>query len=191
MGIREEKKLQTRNLIIKKTEELLFKNGLVKVSTKEISSNANVAQGSIFLHFTSKENLLHIIISEGISKLNVELSTSVNVKNDSESFLSDIIDSLSLHENMLSRVYKDYHYLGDTLKKDVDQIETLIKNMFFDNVRESLGNKLSIVDSFIAIDAFMAQIKQNLLEKEVYTEFSSVLRQRKGKLTKLYRRLFA
>ena len=63
-------------------------------------------------------------------------------------------------------------------------------NLFFENLRNNPNKNLSIVDSFISIDAFFAQIQKNLLEKEVYTEFNSIIRQRRGKIVKLYRILF-
>lgn len=190
MGIRDEQKNQTRAKILKTTESLLLLNGFVKVSTKDISTKSNVAQGSIFLHFTSKDNLLHIIVSSGIEKLSNDLRDGLDINSDRESFLRDLLDILGNNENMLSRVYKDYAYLSENLKKDVDKVETAVKNVIFDNLRATKGKSMSIIDFFISIDAFIAQIKQNLIDKEVYSDFSSILRQRRGKLSKLYRTLF-
>jgi hypothetical protein len=52
------------------------------------------------------------------------------------------------------------------------------------------SSKLNIIDSFISIDAFLSQIKQYLIEKDVVSEFNSVLKQKRGKLIKLYKVLF-
>lgn len=190
LGIRDERKRETRILIMESTKTLLLKNGFVKVSTKEISMQANVSQGSIFLHFGNKESLLNEIITKDIKKLEIELKEGCSTKTNRELFLKDLIDVLGSNENILSRVYKDYSYLSETLRKSVDNIETTLKNMIFDNLRVTPGKTLSIVDSFISIDAFYSQIKDNLLDKEVYNEFNSVMRQRRGKLVKLYRTLF-
>jgi AcrR family transcriptional regulator len=190
MGIREERKRETRRVILENTKQLLLENGFVKVSTKEISKKAGVAQGSIFLHFSDKESLLNEIISTDIKKLHDELQNEVDSKSVRETFLGELIEVLSNNEDILSRVYKDYDYLSDKLQKNVDMIENLLKNMIFDNLRVSPGKVLSIVDSFILIDAFYSQIKANLLDKEVYSGLNSILRNRRGKLSKLYRILF-
>jgi AcrR family transcriptional regulator len=190
MGIREERKRETRRVILESTKQLLLENGFVKVSTKEISKKAGVAQGSIFLHFSDKESLLNEIISTDIKKLHDELQNEVDSKSVRETFLGELIEVLSNNEDILSRVYKDYDYLSDKLQKNVDMIENLLKNMIFDNLRVSPGKVLSIVDSFILIDAFYSQIKANLLDKEVYSGLNSILRNRRGKLSKLYRILF-
>ena len=190
MGIREEQKRLTRENILKHTLELLLVNGLVKVSTKDISAASNVSQGSIFLHFSSKDNLISSIISENLSKLEISLKQRVVSKSDRESFLRDLLNVLIDHENILSRVYKDFAYVNEETKKNMEHIDTMIRNLIFDNLRNTPGRKISIVDSFISIDAFLAQIKQNLRDKEIFTEFNSVIKQTRGKLVKLYKVLF-
>ena len=190
MGIRDERKRETRRVILENTKTLLLENGFVKVSTKEISSKAGVAQGSIFLHFNDKETLLNEIISVDIKKLHDELIRDIDPRSERDIFLGELIDVLGNNEGILSRVYKDYDYLSEKLKKNVDLIEKEIKNMIFDNLRVSKGRVLSIVDSFILIDAFYSQLKANLLDKDVYSPMNSILRNRRGKLSKLFRILF-
>ncbi len=190
MGIREDNKRITRERILKSTKWLLLNNGFVKVSTKDISKVSDVAQGSIFLHFGTKDNLLHHIISSDLSLLQNEIEDRVDPKKSRESFLGDFLDVLAIHENILSRIYKDIAYLSDNIKKTVDQIEVLLKNRLFDNIRNHPSKPLSIVDSFINIDAFMAQVRIYLMEKEVFTDYNGILKQRRGKLVKLYRTLF-
>lgn len=191
MGIREEQKKVTRENIYKKTLDLLLNNGFVKVSTKEIAMTSKVAQGSIFLHFENKENLLNTIISTELEKLENQLHNKLNVKSSRDSFLKNLFDILIKNENILSRVYKDYSYLPVDIKKSVDHINTIMKNLIYDNVRNTVGKKISILDSFIYIDAFMSQIKEYLLDKEVYTKSNSLIKQRRGKLVKLYKALFS
>lgn len=190
MGIREDNKKLTKERILKSTKWLLLNNGFVKVSTKDIARVSDVAQGSIFLHFGTKDNLLHHIISSDLTLLQTEIEDRVDSKKSRESFLGDFLDILGLHENILSRIYKDISYLSDNIRKTVEQIEVTLKNRLFDNIRNHPTKSLSIVDSFINIDAFIAQVKINLIEKEVFTDYNSVLKQRRGKLVKLYRTLF-
>ena len=190
IGIRSESKQKTRELILAKTALLLHNKGFLKVSSKEIARECNLSQGSIFLHFETKENLLNTILSSNITKFEIELKKNCIPNYSKELFLKNYIDVLIQNESFLSRAYKDLPYLPDALSKSLNGLETTTKNLFFDNLRKNPEKKLSIVDSFISIDAFFAQIQKNLLEKEVYTEFNSIIRQRRGKIIKLYRTLF-
>ncbi len=190
IGVRSEAKEKTRQLLLDKTALLLDNKGYLMVSSKEISKECNLSQGTLFLHFKTKENLLSIIINNNIDNFERELIKRCIITDNRELFLKSYIDVLIEHESFLSRAYKDLPYLNGNLKQSIVNLETLTKNLFFDNLRKNPGRKLSIVNSFISIDAFFAQIQKNLLEKEVYTEFNSIIRQRRGKIIKLYRTLF-
>jgi len=117
MGIRDIQKEVTRQNILENTKELLFKNGFIKVSTKEISRASNVSQGSIFLHFTSKDNLLLTIFTEGMQNIELQLKNNLDSNLPRETFLKDLLDVLGNHENLLSRIYKDYFYLDNDFIK--------------------------------------------------------------------------
>ncbi len=190
MGIRSESKEKTRKLLLEKTALLLYNKGFMNVSTKDISRECNLSQGTLFLHFETKENLFTTIINTNIDNLEKDLKKNCNIKNPRDSFLKSFLDVIIEYESFLSRTYKDIDYLNDKLKKNVDGLENLIKSLFFDNFRQNPVKKQSIVDTFISIDAFLAQIHVNLVEKEVYSKHNSIIRQRRGKLLKLYRTLF-
>lgn len=190
IGIREEQKKITKQRIIDSTKQLLLINGFVKVSSKEISKAAQVSQGSIFLHFETKDFLLEHIISESIHKFLDELDEYCDPKTRQDKFLSDLLDVLSRNEDMLSRIYKDYFYLSEHLVKGVEKAEKKIKDYIFNNIRKNSMKSMSIIDSFISIDAFYSQVRVNLTQKEVYSQANSVIRQSRGKLTKLYKNLF-
>lgn len=190
IGIRSDSKQRTRELILEKTALLLDNRGFLNVSTKEISRECNISQGSIFLHFQTKENLLNTILLTNIVKFERDLEKMCLPKYTKELFLKNYLDVLIEHESFLSRAYKDLPYLSEALSKNINSLETTTKNIFFENIRNNPEKKLSIVDSFISIDAFFAQILKNLLEKDTYTKSNSIIRQRRGKIVKLYRTLF-
>jgi AcrR family transcriptional regulator len=190
MGVRNEQKQKTRENILFSARNLMLKNGFIKVSTKEISTVCGVSQGTLFLHFSTKDNLLNEIISHDIDLYLNDLKLNCNTKISREEFLIEILDVVGRHESILSRLYKDYYYLDETLTKSIDKADTVLKNLFFDNLRNTPGKTISIVDSFILIDAFVAQLKYYLLSKDVYTDTNSIIRQSRGKLNKLFRSLF-
>ena len=190
IGIRSESKLKTRELILRKTASLLDKKGFLNVSSKEISKKCNISQGSIFLHFKTKENLLNTILLENINEFEIALKKMCLPKYKKEKFLKNYLDILIQYEPFLSRAYKDLPYLSKILNKSIKNLELTTKDLFFENIRNNPDRKLSIVDSFINIDAFFSQIQKNLLDKEIYTASNSIIRQKRGKIIKLYRTLF-
>ncbi len=188
--MRSESKKVTRELLLRKTALLLNNQGFLNVSTKEISRECNLSQGTLFLHFKTKENLLSTIINTNLDTLDKELISRCKPTDLPDTFLKNYIDVIIEHESFLSRAYKDLPYLPDSLKRNFVNLETITKNLFFENLKNNPTKKLSIVDSFISIEAFISQIYKNLVEKETYSENNSIIRQKRGKITKLYKTLF-
>lgn len=183
-------KANTRKNIISATEYLVRKRGFVKISSNEIAKECGVSTGSIFLHFGTKYNLLTTILDSNINLLEMTITELCDANVDQDSFLKNLLDSISQYEDILSRIYRDYSYLDSEVIKRVDNLEVLIKNMIYENFISNSTKSLSIVDSFIAIDAFLSQIKDYLISKETFTTSNSVLRQKRGRITKLFKMLF-
>lgn len=190
MNNREETKQQTRENILYQTMLLLQEKGFVKISSREISETCKVSQGTIFLHFGTKNNLLHEILFSNMERLESTLNERCIPSETQDNFIKNFLNTLIDYEDILSRTYKDYFYLSESLQKQVLDLETIIKNKFFDNLKQNRSSNINIIDSFVLIDAFMSQIKYYLLEKNVYSVSNSVLRQKRGRIMKLYRILF-
>lgn len=190
MSMRLVAKQKTRQRIIDKTALLLKEVGFSKVSSKEIARTSEVSQGTVFLHFGTKENLLSSVIIEELMAFEILLADKCSVSLSTDEFIKNYLDLVISHEGILSRVLKDYGYLPEEIKKKINNLESSTKNLFFENIRKNSQKKISIVDSFVSIDAFYSQVVKNLMEKEVYTVSNSVLKQKRGKLLKLYRMLF-
>jgi AcrR family transcriptional regulator len=190
ISIRKENKQETRERILIETSKLLYKNGLIKVSTKEIAQSSQVSQGSIFLHFKTKENLLNAILESNIKDIENALVERCIPTEKQDMFIKSFLNVMSEYENPLSRLYKDYPYMSDSLQKQMDGLESIMKNLFFDNLKNNRSTSPNIIDSFILIDAFVSQIKSYFVEKTVYTTSNSIIRQRRGRILKLFRLLF-
>lgn len=155
-----------------------------------IAQVAGISQGSLFVHFSSKKNLFNEILISNIDELEHQLKTCCSTKKKPLLFMKNMIDILIENENLLVTVYKDEAYLDQDLRKSVDVLENTLKNLLLDNYREHTKQKTSIIDSFVLIDAFLSQLKNYLILKDVDHLSVSVLKQRKGRITKLYKFLF-
>lgn len=190
IGTRIEAKAKTREKIIGATKLLIQKRGFVKISSNEIAKECGVSKGSIFLHFQTKDGLLTTILTSNIESLEEGLKSTCYPTDTQDTFLKNSIEILSIHEDILARIYKDYSYLDSPLQKHVDGLEILFKNLIFDNYKKNTKSTMSIVDSFIAIDAFLSQIKEYLISKDTFSSSNSIIRQKRGRISKLYKMLF-
>jgi len=56
----------TRSIILIHAARLLRENGYAAVSLRQIAAAANIKAGSIYYHFSSKEEILHHVLEEGL-----------------------------------------------------------------------------------------------------------------------------
>ena len=140
LGLRERKKIQTHNDIIKNAWELFNEKGFDKVKVAEIADMANISVKTLFTYFNSKED----IVFAGEDELINKIIYSFKNRKDKESLIevekkliSKLIkgeeDIVKLEENSLIKMisntpsiksrlllmWKNYEdKLADALKKD-------------------------------------------------------------------------
>lgn len=153
MDKRAQQKEKTYSKILKISKALYLDHGYIYTSTKDISKKARVSQGTIFLHFKTKEKLMERIILDELQDVIGEL--------DGENITTEgVFQTLVDHELLLSRVSKDYAYLPVKLQEFFNQLKTQYKDLLFDLLKPK--SKLSILDLFLLIDMTLALIFEEL-----------------------------
>jgi AcrR family transcriptional regulator len=185
MNKRNIQKLETRNMILNKSKQLLYKYGLNKISTSIISQDLECSQGTLFLHFGTKQNLINELLISDIDLCIKDIS-GISFVSNRGSFVYSFIDVLSNYENSLRVVYKDIQVIGEVLTNQLTNLENVLKNKLLEYMRSLSSSRISIVDSFIVIDAFLSQIKIHLQESEYDPQKAPYLQQKKSRLNKLF-----
>lgn len=83
MGLRERKKLQTRQLLSDTARRLFAERGFEHVSVAEVAREADVAEATVFNYFPSKEDL----VFSGLESFEDELLAAVRDRPQGESIL--------------------------------------------------------------------------------------------------------
>jgi len=71
-----------REQILDTSRHLLIKSGYKQLSMRKIARSIGVTATSIYLHFDSKDHLLHALIEEAIEDLNDRLEAVVSSSNN-------------------------------------------------------------------------------------------------------------
>jgi len=66
---RQREKLQRQTTIVNAAEKIIFEKGLQKATMDEIAAEAELSKGTLYLYFTSKEQLYMAIIQRAMSTL--------------------------------------------------------------------------------------------------------------------------
>jgi len=102
---------QKREEIAKLSISLLAKSSFSKLTVSQVAKNANIAKGSIYRYFSSKEDILFAIIKQIMSEYDKEVIKNI----ESSSYIEDKV--LSLFQLCISKnnidekrrkIYKDF-----------------------------------------------------------------------------------
>ncbi len=174
-------KKDTHLKILKAAETLFAANGYDGVSTKQIASEANVTEMTLFNHFESKENLYNSVVKEKYLKINIEsvfdsLSYN-NLENDLKIIASAILKNFFENKTILAMRLKEkesFHHDKAFMLED-DPIYLQVKPIF----KKYTDKKYLKMSSENTAKLFIAAIKGMchiyLLENKINEELSATV----------------
>ena len=146
----------TKNKINKVALDLFIKKGIKGTTTREIAEKAKIAEGTIYRHFKSKNNiafeLFNNYMNDFMEKISVESNSLVNPRLKLESIIDAFFDFAKKEPKACFYiVIGHYTELGNLSKKKQDLknifagvISEGIKKKEFRTIDESLGAALII-----------------------------------------------
>jgi len=101
---------KTREKLMTAAQSVFTEKGLA-ASVDEIAGRADVARGSLYYHFKSKERLIRLLMDEMLSELTERMNAVCSGRNGLESVLDGIIEA---HITFFSKRWQDFvlYYQG-------------------------------------------------------------------------------
>jgi len=95
---------RTRAIILEHAARLLRENGYAAVSLRQIAAEANIKAGSIYYHFSSKEEILYHVLEEGLRVIVQEVNEAIAKLPPDASFRDRLQTVIKSHLHGLLRV---------------------------------------------------------------------------------------
>lgn len=143
------KKDATKELILMEASKLFSSQGYEKTTLDQILENANIAKGTFYYHFKSKEQLVEELINQGYAQF------STIASQDLESGISPL--------EILEKVIQNF---VDWTLKNPDQLKVLLTQRF--SVLSSI-NPENRAGSFREITSYLISVaqKNNILRDDI------------------------
>lgn len=77
---RERKTLERREAILAAARDVFYESGFHRATVDEVAERAEVAKGTVYLYFESKETILSYLLLEGLEALDEQLAAAFNEK---------------------------------------------------------------------------------------------------------------
>jgi AcrR family transcriptional regulator len=102
---------KTKRKIFEASMKLFAEKGYDATSIEEITSEVGVAKGTLYYHFTSKEEIFNFLINEGMNLL----KNSINIKTDKQEKYIDKIRAIVLIQ--IKIIYKYENFMSIVLSE--------------------------------------------------------------------------
>ncbi len=157
MNQRQIAKAHTHKKIMQVTKELMIKQGIIKLTAKDISSACEIAHGSLFLHFASMDNLLNEVIYEELIRMGERLYQVIGGSNDIEELIAVYLDMVEKEEPFLARLSQEFVFLSEEMQKHILSLECIHRNFFYTSIETGINAGIyKPVDITSALTAFSA-----------------------------------
>ena len=180
---------KTKRKIFETSMELFAKKGYDATSIEEITSVVGVAKGTLYYHFSSKEEIFNFLVEEGMKLLknSIEIKTS-KLENTLDKIKAIILIQIKVivkYENLITIVLSQIwgkEQRNNTCKKYVFEYIQTIERILKEGIEKGDIKKLDpeVTASGIFGLTCSSLIYKLKIEKEVdihrlYTEFNNVI----------------
>ena len=156
----------TRNKIVSVATKLFSRFGFHKTSMDEIAKNARKAKGSLYYHFSSKEDLFREVVSKEIINLknqlsviiaDFDLSASDKLKRYLIKRMEVLNDAANYHETLKADFFEHFDFIDD-LRNELDEWEKQnLKKIILQGIDK--GEFADIEDIDVLLDMFIMVLK--------------------------------
>ncbi|HCC85086.1 MAG: transcriptional regulator, partial [Bacteroidetes bacterium 38_7] len=156
----------TKDSILRVANQLFSRFGFQKTSMDEIAKVARKAKGSLYYHFTSKEDLFREVVSIEMTRLKSQLSTIVcnpdlkasdKIKKYLITRMEILNSAANYHETLKADFFEHFHFIDD-LRTDLDTWEKEnLKKIILQGVHT--GEFTLVAEINILLDMFLMILK--------------------------------
>ncbi|MGB4576856.1 MAG: helix-turn-helix domain-containing protein [Paludibacter sp.] len=156
----------TKDSILRVANQLFSRFGFQKTSMDEIAKVARKAKGSLYYHFTSKEDLFREVVSIEMTRLKTQLSTIVcnpdlkasdKIKKYLITRMEILNSAANYHETLKADFFEHFHFIDD-LRTDLDTWEKEnLRKIILQGVHT--GEFTLVAEINILLDMFLMVLK--------------------------------
>jgi AcrR family transcriptional regulator len=128
---RQQAKQTTFEKIIKSAKKLIEENGILKLKTIDIAKDANIAHGTLFAHFETKEILVAKVCQMELIRIAKKLKKIAESRTKIDVLIDNYLALVAENEEFYIVIAKEFPFLDEKVQQSVLATETIIKNILY------------------------------------------------------------
>ncbi len=171
-----QQKRETRLRIVAVTRELIAEQGLNALKTYEVASRANIAHGSVFVHFSDKETLLIHTIEAFGSSLVKQIHKSTESNKGLQIVLETHLNILQQNEAFYAALVEGRRLLPDQAAKILLSIQSAVSFHIAKSAEKGMREGIiKIIPAHLLFNTWLGLVHYYLTNRELFSPGRSVL----------------
>ncbi len=177
MNKRQVQKEQTRQHILITARRLFCQNGFLRTSTAQIAAAAQVAEGTLFLHFKNKNSFILEILDKELNEINDKMQAVIASAGDLEQMLNAYLSLLEEDENLFAVIARELPFYESELRRLIIYRQSIIRNHFHKMIENEIKQgRYRQTDITSLLTFLFGTINYYLSLKKIYVENESVIK---------------
>jgi TetR/AcrR family transcriptional regulator, acrEF/envCD operon repressor len=185
MNQRKQRKAETREHILTVAKRLFTERGALSTTTLDIAREAGVANGTVFLHFGSRDGLLTEVFERESKRLVREAHARRSESTPPVQVLREWLDALTAEEDFFGVILRELPFYPPQAQTSILSVQIVTCNLFY----RSLESRLPEERIRPVIDAVFALVEHYLRLKPLLTVEPEILPRFRDEILQTYERL--
>jgi AcrR family transcriptional regulator len=187
MNKRQLKKAQTRENILATAKQLFIQQGILQTTTLEIAKACQVAHGTIFVHFPTKNALIVAILEQELTRMAADVYELATESDQLEVLLEKYLRYVEQEEDFLAVIAREMPFYPQELRHSLLAQECIIRHLFFTTFEHGVWiGKFKPVNITTALTFLFGTISYYLAHKSQFVAQGSVIRAKKSTLQETF-----
>jgi len=183
---RQKQKRETRGKILAAAMIMFAERGF-SVTTTEIAQSAGISHGSIFVHFTTREELIDCAINVFFDHLNQEINIAAKGNADMEDLLEVYLSILHSSEDFYRNLITQISLLPDVTQEKLFAYQTTLSFHFDDALRrEKEQGKIVALPHHMLFNMWLSLVHYYLQNRAMFAPEDSVIDRYRDELISSY-----
>ena len=176
---RSEQKLQTRQRVIDAANYLFAEQGLARTRTADIARRAGLSHGGMFVHFSSRDELLAEVVADIGRRITDRLHAAISDNADLEEVLRAHLQCLSECEPSYATFLRESRHLPEATLRSRIGVQSAISFHLNESAERAMqAGQIRRMPKHMLFNTWIGLVHHYLMNRELFAPNSSVLRER-------------
>ncbi len=176
MNKRQVQKQFTREKIINAAKQIFIEKGIISTATAQIAEAAGVAHGTLFLHFSNKEELVLELLDVELKKFSDNIKKLISETSDIVTILDQYLNLIQAEEGFFSSLARELPGYKAKLRRKILFRESFLREHFYRVIKKGIEQNIyADIDITSALTFLFGTLNYYLSLKTSFVQDGSVI----------------